>query len=125
MGREQRANAARRKTIEDAADAVAGHYVDRGKIIEMGFYSMIHATCPNWQKMPKQQLLDLRTAFFCGAQHLFGSLMGVLDAGEEPTERDMQRMALISHELEAFIEEFKQRNGITDPDIGPVQQTKQ
>ena len=58
-------------------------------------------------------------AFFGGAQHLFGSIMSILDPGHEPTERDMRRMDLIAHELEAFIHEFMQRNGITDPDIGP------
>jgi hypothetical protein len=68
---------------------------------------------------------ELRMAFFGGAQHLFGSIMGILDPGEEPTEQDMRRMDLISHELETFIVEFKQRHGINDPDIGPPQQTKQ
>lgn len=119
MGKQARANAARREAIGKAADAIAGHHVDRGKIIEIGFAAMIEATYPGWQKMPKQQLLDLRMAFFGGAQHLFGSIMGILDPGHEPTERDMRRMDLIAHELEAFIHEFKQRNGITDPDIGP------
>lgn len=125
MGREQRANAKRRESIHRAADEIAGHFVDRGKVIEIGFAAMIEASYPDWQKMPKDQLHDLRMAFFGGAQHLFGSIMGILDPGTEPTEQDMRRMDLIAHELETFIIEFKQRHGITDPDIGPEPQTKQ
>lgn len=125
MGREQRANAERREAIGKLADEMAGRFIDRGKIIEMGFAAMIQQTYPGWQTMPKQQLDDLRCAFFGGAQHLMGSIMGTLDPGQEPTERDMRRMDLIHHELEAFIEEYKQRHGITDPDIGPEKQTAQ
>lgn len=125
MGREQRANAERREKIHKVADEMAGHFVDRGKIIEIGFASMIEMTFPDWKQMPKEQLLDLRMAFFGGAQHLFGSIMGILDPGQEPTERDLLRLELINHELMAFIEEFKQRHGITDPDIGPEPQTRQ
>ena len=125
MGREQRANAERREAIGKIADQIAGRFIDRGKIIEMGFAEMIRQSYPDWQSMPLPQLDDLRCAFFGGAQHLLGSIMGTLDPGTEPTEQDMRRMELISHELEAFIEEYKQRHGITDPDIGPAPQTKQ
>lgn len=125
MGREQRANSARREAIGQIADRIAGHYIDRGKIIEMGFAELIRQTYPGWETMDKQQLDDLRCAFFGGAQHLLGSIMGTLDPGSEPTEQDMRRMDLIHHELEAFIEEYKQRHGITDPDVGPPRQTAQ
>ena len=125
MGREQRANAERREAIGKIADAIAGRFIDRGKIIEMGFATLISQTYPGWETMGKQQLDDLRCAFFAGAQHLLGSIMGTLDPGSEPTEQDMRRMDLIHHELEAFIEEYKQRHGITDPDIGPEKQTAQ
>lgn len=125
MGREQRANAERREAIGKIADAIAGHYIDRGKIIEMGFAEMIRQTYPDYKSMPRDQLDDLRSAFFGGAQHLMGSIMGTLDPGSEPTEQDLRRMDLIHHELEAFIEEYKQRHGITDPDIGSPPQTAQ
>ena len=125
MGKQARANAARRERIGKIADAIAGHAVDRGRVIEMGFAAMIEATYPDWQTMPKDQRGDLRMAFFGGAQHLWGSIMGILDPGNEPTERDMRRMDLIAHELDAFISEFKQRHDITDPDIGSPPQTAQ
>jgi hypothetical protein len=125
MGREQRANSARREAIGQIADRIAGHFIDRGKIIEMGFAEMIRQSYPGYEAMPKQQLDELRCAFFGGAQHLFGSIMGTLDPGGEPTEQDLRRMDLIAHELEAFLVEYKQRYGITDPDIGPEPQTAQ
>lgn len=125
MGGNGKHNAERREAIGRIADAIAGRFVDRGCIIEIGFAQMVSQTYPDWQEMPKQQLDDLRCAFFGGAQHLWGSIMGMLDPGSEPTERDLRRMGLISHELDAFIEEYKQRHGITDPDIGPAPQTAQ
>jgi hypothetical protein len=125
MGRHQRANAERREAIGTVADQLAGHYVDRGLVIAIGFAAMIEAAYPAWRQMPKDQIRELRAAFFGGAQHLFGSIMGILDPGTEPTERDLRRMDLIAHELEAFIEEFKQTHGVTDPDIGPEKQTAQ
>lgn len=125
MGREARMNAERREAIGKIADAITGHYVDRGRLIEIGFAAMIQQAYPGWETMPKQQLDELRTAFFGGAQHLWGSIFGMLDPGSEPTEQDLRRMDLIAHELSAFIEEYKQRHGITDPDIGSEPQTKQ
>lgn len=125
MGGNGKANAERREAIGKIADAIAGHFVDRGRLIEIGFAEMVSQSYPDWQSMPKQQLDDLRCAFFGGAQHLLGSIMGFLDPGSEPTERDFRRMDMIAHELDAFIEEYKQRHGITDPDIGSPPQTAQ
>jgi len=42
-----------------------------------------------------------------GAQHLFSSIMTILDPGDEPTEADMKRMELIAKEMAAFYEELK------------------
>lgn len=125
MGREQRANAERRKRIGEIADHIAGRAIDDGKIIATGFAAMIEATYPQWRDMPASQLSELRMAFFGGAQHLMGSIMGTLDPGAEITERDLRRMGLIHHELSAFIDEWKQVHGITDPDIGNKPETKQ
>jgi hypothetical protein len=125
MGREQRANTARREAIGKIASAIAGRAVDEGELIQIGFAAMIHATYPNWERMPLEQRDQLRMAFFGGAQHLWGSVFNFLEPGEEPTEKDLRRFDLIAHELNTFIEEWKQRHNITDPDIGPMQETKQ
>ena len=126
MGREQRANAGRRETIRAMAEQITGRAVDDGQIIALGFGAFIAIFWPNWRQMPYQQRDDLRAAFFAGAQHLFGSVMSFLEPGqEEPTERDMRRMSMVAHELDAWVEEYKQRRGIADPDIGPPKQTEQ
>ena len=44
-----------------------------------------------------------------GAQHLFASMLGMLDPGVEETPDDMRRMELIARELETFAEELKLR----------------
>jgi len=125
MGREQRANAERREAIRKLAEAITGRAVDEGQIIALGFAAYISNIYPNWRTMPVDQRDQLRATFYAGAQHVWGSVFSFLDPGEEPTERDMRLMDLINHELEAFIVEYRQRHGITDPDIGPPPETKQ
>lgn len=120
-----KANAARREAIHKIASEITGRMVDQNCIIEIGFAAMLSITYPDWKSLPREQIKQLRMAFFGGAQHLFGSIMTMLDPGSEPTERDLRRMELISHELDTYIEEFKQENKITDPDIGPEQGAKQ
>lgn len=124
MGGNGKINAAERERIGKVADALAGHFVDRGLIIEMGFASMIEATYPDWRDMPAHQKDDLRAAFFAGAQHLFGSIMSFLDPGAEPTNRDMVRMEKIVHELDAFIRDYAKRHNIEDA-VGSKPETPQ
>ena len=57
----------------------------------------------------KQQLESMKEAFFAGAQHLFASIMGILEDGEEPTPADLKRLDLIDGELKTFIAEFERR----------------
>jgi hypothetical protein len=73
---------------------------DDGKLIEAGWVAMrLHAIPLN---APANQLHEMRLAFMAGAQHLFASMIGMLDP--EPTETldDMRRMDLIHQELDAF-----------------------
>jgi hypothetical protein len=73
---------------------------DQGLLIELGWLSLCKMWLPNGGT--EAQLELLRNAFFAGAQHLFASILTILDPDEEPTEADMQRMSQISDELEAF-----------------------
>jgi hypothetical protein len=81
---------------------------DSGKLIEVGWISM-RLAC-DLIDAPADQLHEMWMAFFAGAQHLFGSIMTVLDPGEEPTNKDLQRMDLIDKELKAFIADFSMRH---------------
>lgn len=52
---------------------------------------------------PRVQFVECKRAFFAGAISLFSAAMGdMFEAGEEPTEADMARMAEIEEELLAF-----------------------
>ena len=42
-----------------------------------------------------------------GSQHLFSSIMNVLDPGEQETEADLRKMDLIDKELRAFAREMQ------------------
>jgi hypothetical protein len=84
--------------------------VDRGLLIEAGFVGLIVAAYP--EKPTPLQAEQLRNAFFAGAQHLFASIMGVLDDEQEPSATDMARMDQINRELEAFITDFQKRYGL-------------
>ena len=49
------------------------------------------------------QVLETKRAFYAGVKSMWDAVMGpLLDAGDEPTDGDMQRMAEIREELEAF-----------------------
>lgn len=82
--------------------------IDQGKLIESGWVAMrLQSVNPG---APKDQLDDMRMAFFAGAQHLFGSIMSMLEPDAEPTANDLHRMDLIAKELNRFIEEYKLRH---------------
>lgn len=80
---------------------------DQGKLIEAGWIGLRIAAIP--PDASATQLDEMRNAFFAGAQHLFGSIMVVLDPAIKPTERDVERMALIARELRGFLADFKLR----------------
>ena len=42
-------------------------------------------------------------------QHLFGSIVTVLDPGSGPTDKDLERIDLIDRELRDFINDFSMR----------------
>lgn len=76
---------------------------DEGRIIEAGWLGLRAMWLP--PNCPPDQERDLRWAFMAGAQHLFGSIMTMLDPAEEPTEADLARMDKIDAELKAFAAE--------------------
>jgi hypothetical protein len=80
---------------------------DQGKLIEAGFVGM-RIAC-DLQNAPADQLREMRMAFFSGAQHLFSSIMTILEPGAEPTDKDLARMDLIETELQEFFERQTER----------------
>ena len=81
---------------------------DKGKLIEAGWVGLRIAT--DLIDAPPVQLDEMRNAFFAGAQHVFHSIMTILEPGEEPTDNDLKRMDLINADLTAFIRDYELRH---------------
>lgn len=91
--------------IRETVQNVTEKLTDAGKIIQGGWLG--YRLCVMPQTASEIQVSETRKAFFAGAQHLFASIMSILDPGSEPTEKDLQRMTLIHTELEAFEKELR------------------
>lgn len=96
--------------IRDVVDELTRMLTDQGRLIEAGWVSLRIMSVPD--DAPPIQIDEMRNAFFAGVQHLFHSIMTILDPGEEPTEADLTRLDKIDNELRGFIEEFKLRHSI-------------
>lgn len=101
------------KAANKVAETLTHVGVNSGQIVELGFASFL-AVCFKGQALGNDQRQQLRDAFFAGAQHLFASIMTILDPGEEPTEADLARMESIHRELETFAGELGRRVYRTD-----------
>lgn len=102
-----------KQRVREIADKLSKSLADEGSIIEGGWVGFCLAVTPKGQTMPQIQHDEMRKAFFAGAQHLFASIMSILDPGSEPTQRDLDRMTLIHEELEAFRKNLELQYGVT------------
>lgn len=98
--------------MTEAVDHLSKDWIDKGKIIEAGFAALRLAVIP--ADAPDVQVAEMRKAFFAGAQHLFASIVTVLDDGSEPTADDLRRMDLIEKELNEFAATMN-----LDVEVGP------
>ena len=95
---------------DEAINALSKRLVDQGLLIEAGWQTLkLMSVSPN---APQIQLNEMRNAFFAGAQHLFASVLGILDPEEEITDQDMRRMDAIAKELQNFYNEFVAKHNI-------------
>jgi len=88
------------RVINAVIDKILAEWADKGKIIEGGW--MAYVATSGLESAPELQRKEMRKAYLLGAQHLYASIMGIMDPGTEPTDKDMRRMSLIHDELEAF-----------------------
>lgn len=91
-----------RETVSAGADldGVAKKLADSGRIVEAGWLGFRRAVLK--PTTPAGKLRDMRVSFMAGAMHLFQTMTQIMEADEEPTEADYQRMQSISDELEGF-----------------------
>lgn len=90
----------RHRITEQLATELARAATDRGQLIELGWIAMLRYVLP--KDASDTQVEEMHKAFFMGAEHLYQSVMNIMDDDREPTEKDMTRMAQIHAELEAF-----------------------
>jgi hypothetical protein len=103
----------RAKIIEEAAHTFTKDLTDKGKLIEAGFAIFAHYVMP--KDVSPLQMSEMRLAFMAGAEHLFSSIMSILDPGSEPTDADLRRMDIISRELDEWRAKLSER---IDPSQG-------
>lgn len=86
--------------IAKLIDKIVSEWADQGKLIEGGWVAYVATS--GLDTAPELQRKEMRKAYMLGAQHLFASIMGIMDADREPTAKDMKRMDLIHQELDTF-----------------------
>ena len=96
---------AKEKRVSEVAVELTKELIDKGLIIEAGWTALKFITIPD--NAPEIQVEEMRVAFFAGAHHLFNSLMTCLEEGKEATDLDLNRLTLISKELESFTRDFR------------------
>jgi hypothetical protein len=89
------------KATKQLLEDLSRELVDKGLLIEAGWVAFRASVIS--ESAPEGQLREMRLAFFAGAQHLFGSVMTILDQDAEPTEDDLKRMESINTELNNFL----------------------
>jgi hypothetical protein len=80
---------------------------DDGRLIEAGWVALRLAIIP--ENATGNQLDSMRFAYMAGAQHLFSSILAMLEPGADEVPAEVKRMDLINKELEAFTKEMELR----------------
>lgn len=92
----------RRELLDDASTFIGKTLADEGKLIEAGFFVFASSVISRADPEAEVKITELRLAFMAGAEHLFSSIMFIMDAGDEPTEANLRRMDLIQQEIDQW-----------------------
>lgn len=95
------------KEQEQFAHDVTKALIDRGKLIEAGWEIFRIHVIP--KDAPQVQVDEMQLAFMAGADHVYSSIMNMLDPGSEPTDADLKRMDQIDSEIMSWREKLKLR----------------
>jgi len=99
-----------REELAAFASRLTKELADQGRIVEGGWAGFKVLIYP--EDVPQEQLDELRTAFFAGAQHLFASLLMVITDDDKVEEIDLRRMDRVHKELQEFLAVFKKKHGL-------------
>lgn len=89
---------------KQAYDQLLKSASDKGLVLELGCLAMLACFKPS-----PEQVGDMRLAYFAGAQHLFATMMTIMDSDREPTPQDMVRMSKIDAEISLAEQALKLR----------------
>lgn len=81
-------------------DTIVKKLTDSGQLLSAAFEEIRFTYLP--MDATADQIRVMHIIFMLGAQHLFASVLSMLDHGSEATENDMRRMMLVDNELRAF-----------------------
>lgn len=90
----------KRRLLHRAATDLTRELTDKGKLIEAGFAAFAKFVIS--PDAPPVQLSEMRLAFMAGAEHVWSSMLNMLDEDREPTVDDMRRMDMIQRELDEW-----------------------
>jgi hypothetical protein len=103
------------EAILKLAQEIGRRLAEEGKLVEAGWEMFCAMTMP--PNVGEDQKWDMQMAFFAGAQHVFHTLLSIMDPGTEPTEADMLRIGNLDNELTRFAKFLAARYGITLPKV--------
>jgi len=92
------------REIADAMKEMA----DKGMLVAAGFAAFRIVA---GDRVPPDVLLTVHTAYMAGAEHLFTTIMSILEPGDEPTEKDTDRIELIYQELQRWRAKMVEQHG--------------
>jgi hypothetical protein len=96
--------------VKELADRLSKALADEGRVVAAG-WQIYRLAC---LKIPPHEARDdLREAFEAGAEHLFGTMMSMLDPGTEETPADMARMDRLNDELKPIRQRLQLKYGVT------------
>jgi aryl carrier-like protein len=95
----------KREDIQRIAKEATKRFVDEGKLIEAGFAALQVIAL---QGRPDNQVRDMRIAYLAGAEHVWSSVISMLDAGTDETPADLRRMDMIQKEVDGIRAELSE-----------------
>ena len=90
----------KRRRLELAGTELTRIVTDKGKLLEVGFLAFAKFVIS--PDAPPIQLKEMRLAFMAGAEHVWSSMLNMLDEDKEPTIDDLRRMDAIQREIDEW-----------------------
>jgi hypothetical protein len=102
----------KQQKIRATVEKLTKELTDRGLLIEAGWMAFrLFVIDTDEEKFTPREIDMFRCSFFAGSQHLWASIISLLEEGTEPTDADMKRMDLINTELTNFVNSLKSKGG--------------